>query len=343
MKCYLKKIKPFKPFIITVVLCIIFYFIIKITIVREIIFVLLASFILAYTLKPIHKKILEKIKINKRILAFLLIIGVIVILLSIITILIPSVMKESINLTMMVEYLEGSIEGITSKINIPKDEFYSIINNQFGEKINITINNITDKIFMSIIDFCENFVALAIVPIVAYYFLADGEIIGNKVLLFFSADKRCLVRKISRNIDKVLGKYIIGQFSLCLLVGILTFVGLFFVDIKFIILLSIINGILNIVPYFGAILGAIPAIFVALMDEPKKAIYVVIVFIIIQQLEGNILAPKVTASSIKMHPLMVIILLLIGEKIAGLLGMILIVPIGVVIKIIYEDIDYYLF
>lgn len=340
MKSHLKKIKPFAICLISLI---VLYYIFKITIVREVIIVILFSFILAYTLKPIHKKILEKVKIGKRLLAFLLIIGVIGIFVGIITMLVPSLVKESISLDSIAISLEKIVEMIVSKINMPKDEFYSMINNQFGEKINMSINGLTDKIFTWIIDFSENIIALAIVPIVAYYFLADSEIIGNKTLLFFSADKRCLVKKISKDIDKVLGKYIIGQFILCILVSALTFMGLFFIDIKFVILLSLLNGILNIVPYFGAILGAIPALFIALVDDPVKALYVLILFVVIQQLEGNILAPKVTASSIKMHPLMVIILLLIGEKFAGLIGMILIVPIGVVIKIVYEDIDYYLF
>ena len=341
---YIKKyIKKGKIIFITIISLILVYSLFKFKVTRDIIFVLLSSFILAYSLKPIHKKILGKVKMNSRILAIILILGVITILIGIFILLVPSVLKESINLTSIIGNLEKIIERIISKINIPKEEFYAIVNSQFGEKVNILIKGTTARIFMWIIDFSENIIALAIVPIVAYYLLADSELIGNKVLLLFSANKRPLVRKISKDIDRVLGKYIIGQFSLCLFVGILTFIGLLFVDIKFILLISILNGMLNIVPYFGAFLGAVPAILIAMMDDPIKVLYVIILFLIIQQVEGNILAPQVTANSIKIHPLMVIILLLIGEKVAGLLGMVLVIPLGVIMKIIYEDIDYYLF
>ncbi|MGL5575737.1 MAG: AI-2E family transporter [Sarcina sp.] len=325
------------------ILIIVLFLAYKFRIIREIIFVLLCSFILAYALKPIYKKILIKVNINKRLLAFLLILSVILVFTLIFTILVPSIIKECSNLEDMIRSVEILIEKVIFKINMPKEEFYSMINYQFGEKINIMIADITDKIFISVIDFSENIITLAILPIVAYYFLADGNLIEKKVLLLVSADKRMLLKKISIDIDKVLGKYIMGQFMLCLVVGALTFIALLIVDIKFILLLSILNGLLNIIPYFGAFIGAIPAMFIALMDDPIKVIYVLIAFIIIQQLEGNILAPKITASSIEMHPLMVIILLLIGEKIGGLIGMILVVPLGVIIKIIYEDIDYYLF
>ncbi|MGL4654739.1 MAG: AI-2E family transporter [Sarcina sp.] len=333
-----------KSIIISVLISIlVLYLIYRFKIIKEIIFVLFSSFILAYALKPLYKKILNKVNLSKRLLAFLVILSVILVFILIFTILVPSVIKECSNLENMINSLETLLETIISKVNMPKEEFYSMMNYQFGEKVNLMIANLSEEIFTWLIDFSENLIALAIVPIVAYYFLADGDLIGQKVLLLFSADKRMLLKKISADIDKVLGKYIMGQFILCLIVGGLTFVALLIVDIKFILLLSILNGMLNIIPYFGAFLGAVPTVVIALMDDPIKVIYVLIAFIIIQQLEGNILAPQITANSIEMHPLVVIILLLIGEKVGGLLGMILVVPIGVIIKIIYEDIDYYLF
>lgn len=332
-----------KNLCIILAVVIIIFLIYKSTIVRETLIVLLSSFILAYSIKPIYRKILSKVDINKRLLAFLLIIGVILLFMGSIAIFIPGLLTESISLESLIAGLEEIVSTITSKINIRKEELYAIINEQFGERINIIIAGFTDRIFNWVIEFSENILALAIVPIIAYYFLADGDLIANKLLLLFSSDKRILIKKIARDIDKVLGKYIVGQLFLCVIVGLMTFVGLMIIDIKFILILSLLNGILNIVPYFGAAIGAIPAMIIALLDEPIKMLYVLIMFIIIQQLEGNVIAPKITANSIKMHPLMVIILLLIGEKLFGLIGMILVVPLGVVIKIIYEDVNYYLF
>ena len=332
-----------KNLCIILAVVIIIFLIYKSTIIRETLIVLLSSFILAYSIKPIYRKILSKVDINKRLLAFLLIIGVILLFMGSIAIFIPGLLTESISLESLIAGLEEIVSTITSKINIRKEELYAIINEQFGERINIIIAGFTDRIFNWVIEFSENILALAIVPIIAYYFLADGDLIANKLLLLFSSDKRILIKKVARDIDKVLGKYIVGQLFLCVIVGLMTFAGLMIIDIKFILILSLLNGILNIVPYFGAAIGAIPAMIIALLDEPIKMLYVLIMFIIIQQLEGNVIAPKITANSIKMHPLMVIILLLIGEKLFGLIGMILVVPLGVVIKIIYEDVNYYLF
>lgn len=113
--------------------------------------------------------------------------------------------------------------------------------------------------------------------------------------------------------------------------------------IDFPIILSVLNAFFNIIPYFGPIFGAIPAIAIALIQSPEKALWTAVCLYVLQQIEGNILSPKVTADSISMHPLVVILLLIIGGEIAGFIGMVLAVPLGVIIKVMYEDLNYYMF
>ena len=86
-----------------------------------------------------------------------------------------------------------------------------------------------------------------------------------------------------------------------------------------------------------------PVILIALLDSPTKGIWAAIAIFIIQQIEGNILSPKITGDSTNIHPLVILLLLLIGEKFGGFIGMVIAIPIGVIIKVIYEDINYYLF
>ncbi|MPQ43106.1 AI-2E family transporter, partial [Clostridium tarantellae] len=228
---------------------------------------------------------------------------------------------------------------------IPLDQSNTlkILSQQFTEKFNIFIKNISLKIFDTLIDLGENIIALAVVPVLTYYFLAYSDMLCNRIAYLIPVGKRAIIRKIGKNIDKILGKYILGQLILSVIVGVMTFIAMVLLKIKFPLLVSIFNALLNIIPYFGAILGMIPAILVAIMDGSMKVVWVIIAFIIIQQIEGNIISPQITASSINMHPLAILILLLIGDKLGGLLGMILIIPIAVVIKVIYEDLDYYLF
>jgi predicted PurR-regulated permease PerM len=127
------------------------------------------------------------------------------------------------------------------------------------------------------------------------------------------------------------------------MVSILTFIVLVLLKVKFPVMLSILNGLLNIIPYFGPIFGMIPPIIIAFLTSPKTAMYTAILLYSIQVIEGNILSPKITGDSVSMHPLAVILILLIGGELGGFWGMVLAVPVSVILKVIYEDLNYYLF
>ncbi len=161
--------------------------------------------------------------------------------------------------------------------------------------------------------------------------------------MIFPVKIRGIVKNVFEDIDKILARYIISQIILCLIITILTFLVLVGLGIKLPILLSLINGFFNIIPYFGPVIGSLPAILIAFTKSPKTALWALILLYSIQQIEGDILSPKITGDSVDMHPLTVILLLLIGGKIYGFVGMVLAIPIGVIMKIIYEDLNYYLF
>ena len=250
---------------------------------------------------------------------------------------------KSYNLGNILDNIDVYIETLAKKLNINNTSFFDSIYRRINDETNLFLRNFSNSFVDNLISSLESIISLAIVPIVTYYFLVDGELIFNKLLLILPTEKRVIAKKVINHIDKVLSRYIISQLLLSLIIGVLTTIALFILNVKFSILLGVFNGVLNIVPYFGPIIGGLPAVFIALMESPNKALWTLIIIFIIQQIEGNILSPKITGDSTDMHPIIIIILLLIGDKLGGFIGMILIVPLGVIIKVIYEDINDYLF
>lgn len=116
-----------------------------------------------------------------------------------------------------------------------------------------------------------------------------------------------------------------------------------FLKVDYPVILSVLNGFFNIIPYFGPIFGSVPAVLIALLKSPRSALYTVIWLYILQTVEGNLLSPKITGDSISMHPFFVIILLILGGRAGGIAGMVLSVPIGAAVLVIMDDINYYLF
>lgn len=301
------------------------------------------SFILAYSLKPLINLMIDK-GINKRVAALTIILVTIAITIISIIIIIPSLFKESLNINNALYKIQSYLEELYNKLMpLRNNKTMFVILDTIYSNINKMLSEMLNKIFKGALNIGENLLTLSIVPIIVYYFLADSEIIFNKFLILFPVKIRAIVKKIFGDIDKILGRYIVSQFILCAIVGILTFVALICLHVDFPLILSLLNAIFNIIPYFGPLFGGIPAVLVAFLGSTKTAIWTFVCLQLIQQIEGNILSPKITGDSVSMHPLTVIILLIIGGKIGGFIGMVLAVPVGVVIKIIYEDINYYLF
>ncbi|WP_317739000.1 AI-2E family transporter [Clostridium tetani] len=199
------------------------------------------------------------------------------------------------------------------------------------------------NIFDKTVSLGENIMDIFIIPIISYYFLVDWKKINSRLIVLFPMKIRTVVQRIMKDIDKILTRYIVVQIILSALIGAVTFIILILLKVDFPILLSVINAFFNIIPYFGPILGSIPAILVALTISTKKALWTAICLYLIQQIEGNIISPKFIGDNISMHPLLIIILLIIGGELWGVLGMILAIPLGVIIKVIYEDLNYYIF
>lgn len=311
--------------------------------IREIISLIVLGFIISYALRPLCVYLCNKFKIKMRTAAFILIMIFFIGIGISLYLFIPLIIKESSNFGDMLDNLDYYVNNLVDFLGVKNMEFMNNIYEEINERLNAFLGNLTPMLIENLSILFSNLLSLAVIPVVSYYFLVDGEYLYNKLLLILPTEKRVIFRKIFKNVDKVMSRYIVSQFLLSFIIATLTTIILMLFGVKFAVILGIINGIFNIIPYFGPILGMIPAIIVAFVQSPSTAIWTTIAIFTIQQIEGNILSPKITANSTDMHPITIIILLLIGEKIGGVVGMILVVPIGVMLKVIYDDINYHIF
>lgn len=342
MKIHGKDIVKYGLIFFIIIAIVIFFM--KSSIFKEIFYLLIISFLVSYTLKPLQLKLMD-MGVNKSISALILIGIIILIVVGSLFAIIPYFLKDNLNVKNALNSIQNLIDTIYFKLKPVKTSgstFYAFTSNLY-DKLNIMILGVSSKICDAAINISGSFLYAVVVPIVVYYFLADGKHIKHGLLSLFPVKSRNSVKKIGCHIDKIVGRYILSQLILSLFVGIVTFIILILLKVDFPFILSLINAFFNIIPYFGPIFGAIPAIFMAFTNSPKTAVEVIIWLYVLQQLEGNILSPKITGDSISMHPLTVIILLLLGEKVAGFMGMVAAVPLGAAIKIIYKDLSYYIF
>jgi predicted PurR-regulated permease PerM len=179
-------------------------------------------------------------------------------------------------------------------------------------------------------------IGLVVIPFWLFYILHDESQVKNGVLQALPQQLRPDVLSVARLVDDVLSAYIRGQLLLVLFVGSMAIVALFIIGIPFALVLGIIAGIFEVLPYVGPILGAIPALLVALLSNPASAIWVAVAFFAIQQVENLILVPRIAGESVKLHPALVMVVLVIGNELAGFLGMLIVVPIAAIIRDLFK-------
>lgn len=175
---------------------------------------------------------------------------------------------------------------------------------------------------------------LTIAMIIAYYFLKDGDIFKDAFLSLIPRNWRKGISHTGREINDVLSHFIHGQLLTALIIGILEVLGLMVIKVKYPLLLGFIGGLANVIPYFGPILGAIPAVVVALIDSPIKSLMAVGLFIVIQQLDNAFISPRIIEGKLGLHPITTILVVLSGGEFFGVAGMLVAVPVTAIVKII---------
>ncbi|WP_164668522.1 AI-2E family transporter [Virgibacillus doumboii] len=196
------------------------------------------------------------------------------------------------------------------------------------------IENLLTNLVRGFTKIFDMIIFLTIIPVLVFYFLKDYVKIKNYFKKWIPNKYQDKTGEVCHAIDESLGNYIRGQFIVCLFVGVTAYAVFYFLDIKYALLLAIIIALTNIIPYFGPIIGAVPAVAITAAVSLKLVLIVLLSIFIIQLIEGNLLSPYIVGKSINIHPIAIIFALLLGSQISGVVGLILAVPILTIVNVI---------
>jgi predicted PurR-regulated permease PerM len=175
-------------------------------------------------------------------------------------------------------------------------------------------------------------VGITIIPIWLFYVLLD-EYQGKRMALFLiPRAQRADARNIYTIVDKTLGAYLRGQLILGASIGVMSLIALIIIGVDPALLLAMMAGGLEMLPYIGPIITLIITTLIALLQSPVKALWTMVAYLIIQQLESNVFVPQITGNSVRLHPALIMVVLIVGNEIAGIWGMLLVVPLTAVIR-----------
>ncbi|TSC91126.1 MAG: hypothetical protein CEN90_674 [Parcubacteria group bacterium Licking1014_17] len=299
---------------------------------RDVVVIVLIAIFLASALNPLVNW-LETKKIP-RLLGVLIIyvtfFGIVTVLLSLI---VPIVSYE-------LNQLLSSLPKIASSASAAGSSYYSdalkeiqnVLNNltQFLTLSSKSILNLVIGIFGGVISF------LAIV-IISFYFSVMKQGVASFIRSILPEKYEDYVVELWARSERKIGRWFQGHLLLAISVGLLVYVGLSLFHLKYALILGIIAMVFEIVPVAGPVLSAIPAVIFAFIQSPVLAIWIIVFYIIVHQIESNVIAPLTLGKATGLSPVVVIIAILAGVKLDGILGIILAVPMAVVIVELFED------
>jgi len=177
---------------------------------------------------------------------------------------------------------------------------------------------------------------LILAPVLGFYFLLEYDRLGRGLLEFVPVRWRRGLAVAGSEANMVVKRFIRGNVLVSALVAVMTSLGMVLIGMDFPLLIGLVVGLANLVPYFGAIVSAVPAILLALAKSKWMALYVLGVLLLIQQVESNIISPRVLGDSVGLHPLVIIFALLASGHLWGVAGMLFAVPLAGVIKVLLK-------
>ena len=247
------------------------------------------------------------------------------------------------------ELMETLPELVGRYENIFNNFIFSINSSKWSDQVKeVILNEIEDGIeavqdllvkvlengLNIIMDIVRIIVDFTIAMVITYYIIKDGDKFRDYILFLLPRGWRAGAIDLGKKISRILAGFIQGQLMTALIVGVLETIGLMLVGMKYPLVLGMIGGLANIIPYFGPYIGAIPAIAIALTISPLKVAWVAGVFILIQQIDNNFISPKMIEGKLSLHPVATILAVLVGGEFFGITGMLLAVPVMAILRVL---------
>lgn len=291
--------------------------------IRDVILLLFLSLLVMTIFDPLVKK-LGKMKIPRGASIIVSYLSVFVFMGAIIAGIVPPLVSETSSLvTGLPTYLE-------------KLQVTPAVSDRVVTELLTTLGGIPGQLLKVGVGLFSNIFAIIVILIFAFYMLLMRERLDDQLGAFFGEDRKKDFAKLIDQLERRLGGWARGQLLLMLIVGVANFIGLSLLGIPYALPLALLAGVLEIIPYLGPIIAAIPAAIIGFGISAPIGIGVIVLAIIIQQTENYFLVPKVFQKSLGLSPILTLLALAIGGKLAGVPGVLISVPVVITLQVFVE-------
>lgn len=300
---------------------------------RNVLIALFIAIVIASALDPIVDRLQKK-----RVPRWLSVLVILIIILGIIGLVI----------FLMIPPVKNQIDQLTSNIPVVLDQFqnlkelairYNIIDNSQGllQAVGNWLGNTAGSAFSQISGALGGIITIITIVVLSAYLVSQEKGVKRFVKAVSPAKYRPYIMYLTDRVQSKMGAWLRGQLLLMIIVGGLTYLGLWLMGVDYALLLAIIAGLLEIIPIIGIPIAIIPALIIAFTQSPILALFVLILYIVIQQVENHVLVPRIMHKAVGLNPVFVILALLVGYELGGILGVVLSVPAATAVAVFVRD------
>lgn len=305
---------------------------------------MLLTGLLYYLLNPIVDW-LEKYKITRTAAISVLFVLIGMLLVWGLAVVIPSIQGQVVSFA---QNLPSNIQKIESQVT-------TLLENEQFEQFRPTALEILNKVNDQIVSYAQKFsssavnwasslistasqiiVAILIMPFILFYLLRDGQHLNRHVTQYLPTKWRSSVSEVLTDVNAQLSNYVRGQVTVAIIVALMFSVMFSVIGLSYPVTLGVMAGFLNLIPYLGSFLAMIPAVVLGLIAGPVMLVKVLIVFMLEQTIEGRFVTPLIIGSSLSIHPITILFVLLTAGQMYGVLGVLLGIPIYATIKVVVK-------
>lgn len=310
-----------------------------VSVINTILIPFLVGGFLYYITNPLVTFLEKKLKI-KRIFGILITLFLLLGLLTIgVIYLLPILINQ---LSSLINSTQGLYWEIQSFVNqLSKNPLFKSLNIQSTiQQLNLSyvdilqniLNGVTNSLGSVVSAVVNTIMILIMTPIFLVYFLMDGRKLLPMLERTVLKRDKLNISKLLTNLNATVARYISGISIDALLIGTLAFIGYSVIGLKYALVFAIFSALANLIPYVGPSIGLIPMLITYAFTDPKKMLVALIYMLIVQQIDGNILYPRIVGGVMKVHPITIMVLLLLSSNIYGIMGMIVAIPTYSILK-----------
>jgi len=300
--------------------------------IRDILLLLVISIIISSAIDPLADWFAKK-KIPRAFSVLIVYIGVLGILVSVSMLLAPAIGQQFKDLSQ-----SNFIEQFQSRIGVFQDNLNeSGIGRSIQENIKSWAGSVSSTVFDTTKGVFTGIVSVITVLTISFYLTVEENGMKNLIKHLTPFKHRAYVAGLTNKIQRKMGHWVLGQFILSAVIFGLTYIGLTVLKVEYALVLALIAGILEMIPYIGPFLALVPALLFAFIQSPGLAVAVIILYVVIQQLENHVIVPVVMSKSVGLNPVLVILGILIGGSLGGVIGAIIAIPVLSAISIFVSD------